>query len=630
MSQVPKQPQQGADGDPVWILIVLGLGVLLALIFWAAAHTVLAQFYGWVRIAQFSIFKLIHSRWAIGPGVILAGTGAIIAKLERKRIRLAKWCFFPGVFLIVAGLLGGIYASWFDFFWGSDPSLILFQHLTDSSMWANGFTWLAFLVPMCIWTARRSLQTNPLNHLHFARPADYTLHSFSDEMAQYYPHVGLFRKINLTARPIDSGKYRMPDTEKQFAMKHKLLDRVGKDKDGTYKINSERSATVFRRQVGKLWRNFGDLSRWEVAVFSVLVPRIAATDPEMSDDDYKAALKTTNTLVASYWEQANRTYDTKTDTLTIDVSAGIAAIRKYYRSPKVSRYFKRHAYVYTILYAMLNDARTLGVLASNELRWLRVVDRRLWLVINNVGRNVAWTEVSGVYGHFQHELKKKRPLEKLEVNTAVKGLVEAIDGYRFSEDEIEKINSQIDSDEKTQTVIDPKSVRKERSTVILGSLRVREADKEDFLELSLVGEDGVTLYTQRCQPAVSREAIERLYHLTDAEMSELLKMPLSQDARKKVLELCNGQDVVAFYPAECELIPGLDRSATSLATLEDPDEKQDLSTTGMMEQVIPRSHVIHTAVDAANVVRLLWIEQKKAEMRNAQSASGPASGQKPS
>lgn len=140
----------------------------------------------------------------------------------------------------------------------------------------------------------------------------------------------------------------------------------------------------------------------------------------------------------------------------------------------------------------------------------------------------------------------------------------------------------------------------------------------------------MTLYTQRCQPAVSREAIERLYHLTDAEMSELLKMPLSQDARKKVLELCNGQDVVAFYPAECELIPGLDRSATSLATLEDPDEKQDLSTTGMMEQVIPRSHVIHTAVDAANVVRLLWIEQKKAEMRNAQSASGPASGQKPS
>ncbi|HDR9140939.1 hypothetical protein WK80_16095 [Burkholderia multivorans] len=519
--------------------------------------------------------------------------------------------------------MGGIYASWFDFFVGSDPSLIQWGHLTDSSMWANGFTLLAFVIPMCVWTARRSLHTNPTNHLHYARAADYTLHSFSDEMGKHYPHVRLFRKINLTARSIDEGKYRMPDTEKQFAMKHALLDRT--DKSGVYRVNSERATAVFREQLGTLWRSFSDLSKWEIAVLSVLMPRIAATDVEMSDVDYKAALETTNRLVASYWEVGDRTYNTETDTLDVDVTEGLAAIRKYYRSPKVAKYFKKHAYVYTIMYAMLNDARSLGVLPSNELRWLRVVDRRLWLVINNVGRTVAWTEVSGVYGHYVHELKKRRSLEKMEVGNAVKGLCEGVEGYRFGEDEIAKINAQLHEEEKAKMVVDPKAVAKERKTLILGSLRVRHDGREDFLEVALIGEDGSPIYSQRCQPSVPREAIERDYHLTDEDVSALLKMPLSQDVRKRLIELTNGQDVVAFYRGECALVPGLDRSAASVRTLEDPDDGMDLRTAGVMDEVIDRSHEIHTAVDAAQVARLLWIELRKVEMRAAQGAAGPQS-----
>lgn len=623
MSQsAPKAPGQQQDWDPAHILILLLLTLALVIIFWMAAHTVIARLYGWVRIAQFAVFKVFHSRWVSLFGVVLTGAGFAIGRIYRRRA-LGKWCIFPGIFLIIAGLVGGIYASWFDFFVGSDPSLIQWGHLTDSSMWANGFTLVAFVIPMCVWTARRSLHTNPTNHLHYARAADYTLHSFSDEMGKHYPHVRLFRKIDLTARSIDEGKYRMPDTEKQFAMKHALLDRT--DKSGVYRVNSERATAVFREQLGTLWRSFSDLSKWEIAVLSVLMPRIAATDVEMSDEDYKAALETTNRLVASYWEIGDRTYNTETDTLDVDVTEGLAAIRKYYRSPKVAKYFKKHAYVYTILYAMLNDARSLGVLPSNELRWLRVVDRRLWLVINNVGRTVAWTEVSGVYGHYVHELKKRRSLEKMEVGNAVKGLCEGVEGYRFSEDEVAKINAQLHEEEKAKMVVDPKAVAKERKTLILGALRVRHDGREDFLEVALIGEDGSTVYSQRCQPSVPREAIERDYHLTDEDVSALLKMPLSQDVRKRLIELTNGQDVVAFYRGECALVPGLDRSAASVRTLEDPDDGMDLRTAGVMDEVIDRSHEIHTAVDAAQVARLLWIELRKVEMRAAQGAAGSQS-----
>jgi hypothetical protein len=81
--------------------------------------------------------------------------------------------------------------------------------------------------------------------------------------------------------------------------------------------------------------------------------------------------------------------------------------------------------------------------------------------------------------------------------------------------------------------------------------------------------------------------------------------------------------VVAFYRAECALVPGLDRSAASVRTLEDPDDGMDLRTSAVMEEVIDRSHEIHTAADAAKVARLLWIEVRKVEMRAKQGTAGP-------
>lgn len=624
MSTPPaRPPQQDNSSDPVWIILMVLLTIALFLIVWMGAHTIIARVYGWLRIAQFAAFKLVHTPWAAAGGAVLAGAGIAVARYGRKRHRLAKWLIFPGTFLVLAGLVGGIYSSWFDFFLGSDPSLVQWGHLTTSSMYANGFTLVAFIIPACVWIARRSLNTNPTNHKHYAKPADYTLHTFSDEMGKIYPHVRLFRKLNLTAKPIDSGKYRMGDTEKQFAMQHKLLDRVGKD--GSYKVNSERATAVFREQVGKLWRNFSDLSKWEIAVLSVLMPRIAATDVEMSDSDYKIALETTNRLITSYWESADRTYNKATDMLDVDVTEGVAVIRKYYRSAKVAKYFKKHAYVYSILYAMLSDARSLGVLPADEFRWLRVVDRRLWLVMNNVGRNTAWTEIAGLYCHYLYESRKGRPIEKIEVNNAVKGLIEAIDGYRFSDDEISTINAQIKADEEARTVLDPKGAARERRTLLFGSLRVRDGDKQDFLEVALISQDGETVYTQRCKPLMPVEAVERQFNLTDADVSELLKMPLSKDVKQKLIELTNGQDVVAFYRDESTLVPGLDRSAASIRTLENPDDGMDLPTSAVMEEVVQSAPSIRTALDAANLVRLLWIELRKAEMRAAQAASGPSS-----
>lgn len=614
-----KSQQEGAD--PIWVIVLCLLAFALVYIVWSASHTLIATGYGWIRIAQFGVFKLIHSLWAALAGAAMLVTGIVLTRMKATDRRVARWFVFPGIFLLIAGLVGRIFASWFDFFWGSDASLIEFGHLTSSSMYANGFTLLVFIVPGCVWIARRSLGTNPLNHNHFARPLDYTLHSFSDEMGKHYPHVRLFRKLDLTSKPIDSGKYRMPDAEKQFVIDHGLLDRHGATGDA-FKVNRDRAAAVFRAQTGKLWRGFNDLSKWEVAVLSVLIPRVAATDVDMPDAEYKAALEKTDTLLAGYWESADRSYNKATDMLDVDVRDGLATIRKYYKSAKVQKYFKKHAYVYSILYAMLADARSLGVLPADEFRWLRVVDRRLWLVMNNVGRNTAFTEIAGLYCHYLHEAKKARPLEKPEVDNAVKGLIEAIDGYKFSDEEIAVVNSQLKEKEAGKDVIDPTAVVRQKRKLYLGALRVREGEVHDFLEVALVDEGGQVVYEQRCQPKLSIEAVQMQYHLDDADVAAVLKQPVSSDIRKKLIELVNGHSLIAFYRDEVAMVPGIDRSAADVTTLEDPNDGADLQTTVMMEEVVKEPPSIRSAVIAAQLVRQLWVAMKKAEMRAAQASSG--------
>jgi len=605
--------------DPLILVMVGVLAIAMLYGFWRSAHTQIATGYAWMRIAQFSVFKLIHSIWAAAAGAVIL-LGSLAYRFGKNpKSRVARWGVAVGLFLVVAGLVGRIYAAWFDFFWQSDLSLVELAHLYKSSLFANGFTLLVFLTPFCVWIGRQSLRTNPTNHKHFARARDYTLHTFSDEMGKHYPHIRLFRKIDLTARPIDSGKYRMSDTEKQFAIKHKLLDRVGDTNE--FKVNRDRAAVVFRDQMGKLWRNWNDLSKWEVALFAILLPRIAATDIDMPDDEYEKALEKTDTLKDRFWEDAANTYDKATDMLDLDVSDGIATVRKYVSSRKVKPYFKRHAYVYSILYAMLNDARSLGVLPADEVRWLRVVDRELWLMMDNVGRITPFTEVAGLYCHFMHEVKRKRAIEKPEVDNAVKGLFDAVDGYKFSEDEIAQINSQLEADAILEKVIDPQSVAATKKTYIMGSLRVRSAARQDFLEVALLNEGGEVVYSQRCQPEVPIEEIQSQHRLTDSDISALLKEPRSNDVKRKLMELCNGHDLITFYKAEPGMVPGLDRSAASVNVLED-DDGMDLNTTVVMEEIVPEPPSIRSAVDAAKLTRLLWLEMRKAQMRERAAAAG--------
>ncbi|MBN3729418.1 hypothetical protein [Burkholderia sp. Tr-20390] len=657
-----KGPKSPADEslDPQWYVVLALLVGVLVYAFWYTAHEYIAGVYAAIRVGQFSLFVLSRTIWGAISGIVLIVL-AVALTLKKEWKPYAKWAaiagayfvgeyavtrftvsawgslvgvaimliayilgwvgplkkytgpvMMVGVLLATSGVVGGIFTSWFFFFLHSAAPFIEWSHLSKSSVIANVFTLFAVNLPLAFWVMRRSFTTNPTNHKHFGKTQDYTLHSFTDEQAKHYPHLKLFRKLDLTARPINSGKYRMADTEKYFAIKHRLLDRV--DKGNEFKVNRDRAAEIFRRQMGRLWRSPKDLTKWEAAIIAALIPRIAALDLKMSEEDYKEALATTDRLVAQYWADAGESYDPNTDKITIDMDDALSVLRKYWNHTTVRPYFKRHAYVYTLIYAMLGDARRLGVLPANEFRWLRVADRRLWLMVDNVGRITAFTEVAGIYSHFLHETKAKRSIDRPAIEAAIKGLVEGVDSYKFTEEEIEQINDQLRDTEEKPTV-DPKAVAKEKQTLVLGALVVKSPERNDLIDVAILSEKGEVVYQQICKPQVAVEYLRDQHGIGDEHLAKIVAAPTSAAVVQKVLEVVNGHALVAFYGDELPLFPGIERSAASVRVLQDPDEPESVQAAVMMEGIVQQTPAVNSAEDCARLVRELWLKAREAEMR---------------
>jgi len=574
--------KQGIPGEKQFDpMLILALGILIFFmvwVLWFRFHTPLALFYSWVRTAEFGVF------WLLGEAVSSLSTP---------------------------------FHDWVDFFLKADKSRIEWRHLTASSLLANIFILLLAVIPLAYRMAKKSLNTNPYNHLHFGKIKDYSLHSFTDTMAAVYPHLKLFRKLNLTNKPINSGKYRLADTEKQFAIKHDLLDKV---KPRDFKVNRERSGGMFRSQLGRPWTGFGNLTPSEFAVIAALVPRLAATDVTMSEKDYKTALETTKQLIRDYWRSAADSYSVETDTLEVDLGKAKESIRKYKDHPNVKKYINAHAYVATVIYRMIHESRVLGVLQPADFRWLRVTDRRLWLFVDNVGRIVSTTEVAGIYAHFLHELHQKRALEKPVVDNAVVALIDAVDGFAFSDAEVLEIDEKAKQVEAAKAGIDVKAVGTAVRNVFLAFADVDGR----LIEAAVVAEDGKTLFSGRCKidkPLSSGD--QARLGLTEEVAKGLRDEPVTAEAlKKRILEVCNGLRVIAFGKSVVAMVPGIDRSSAEVVDLRGQLQTIGKSDGESLEQALQALNVSADVTKAEKWsiaeglrARVVWVELEKRRLQ---------------
>ncbi len=257
-------------------------------------------------------------------------------------------------------------------------------------------------------------------------------HNMETLMAQEqknWPQIAPVVNIDLMAMDINKGPWAMAMNPLQFCKAYKLV-RVEMEADtkAAWRSEGKVKATVledkanqlFSQQLGALWEGPNKLPPHIKALFAVFVAR-AEHEPEVARNYLKKL-----SISAAKGE--------------MDYSETEDLLKKYYAKSKPTHIIeKRHAYVSTIMASMLELARTDGVLASADFLWLKPVDRRMWQMLNNVGRSVATCEIAGVYAHWLVEKQLLRPISVPTVEQATKSLVYAMSLTVYVPDEGEQI-----------------------------------------------------------------------------------------------------------------------------------------------------------------------------------------------
>lgn len=242
-----------------------------------------------------------------------------------------------------------------------------------------------------------------------------------------WPYVSPVAKLNLIKTDIDKGPWAMAMTPMQFCKRFQLLDefkRVGAEgmlskERNKIEVSLRRGQAnkIFAMQLGPLWPGAQKLPMHTQALFAVFAARL--------NNDSKAAAEMLKQLSIS--AAAGK----------IDYSGVSQLLKKHESSKAVQKTIEPHAYVLTVMASMLVAARQDGVQASADFLWLKPVDRRLWYMLNTVGRQTPFVEVAGPFAHWisEKELSKKILVPMVEEATNALDLALKDIIYRRDEDE---------------------------------------------------------------------------------------------------------------------------------------------------------------------------------------------------
>lgn len=239
-----------------------------------------------------------------------------------------------------------------------------------------------------------------------------------------WPQISPVVNLNLVQTDIDVGPWAMGLTPMQFCKKHNLVEFVRRPREeGTSRKDAGRlevilkrgeSNKVFALQLGPRWEGVERLPPYARALFAVFAARLNA--------DTQAAAK----IVA----QLNRSCLHKLDYSGVDV-----LLKKHLSTKLVQQMVQGHAYVLTVMAAILAASRVDGVQATADFLWLKPLDRRLWYVLNTMGRQTPWSESAGAYAHLLAEREAGRKLIVPMVEAATNALELAIKSIAFKQDD---------------------------------------------------------------------------------------------------------------------------------------------------------------------------------------------------
>lgn len=245
----------------------------------------------------------------------------------------------------------------------------------------------------------------------------YSMKSLAEAEKVNWPHINGVLTRNLQKKDINKGPYAMALSPMLFAVKYDLLDKIVKDHKPGVKLRKGAAHRIFALQMGPLWVSLQVLPVYMKALFAIFAAK--------AEQNGKEANKLIFQIAESSGSQK------------INFSGYMPLLRKHVRSKVVGRACSPHAYVYTVMASMIEAARNDGVMATSEFIWLKGVDRRLWFMLNSVGRQTPFSESSGPFSHWKIEQKLRRPLKVPQIEGAVVALDLALEEILYNPDDYE-------------------------------------------------------------------------------------------------------------------------------------------------------------------------------------------------
>src|SRR3990167_5677906 len=376
MKTMPPAPQQGQPSDnhmaPLWI--VAGLFVVV-LIGW--------YFFKRPILSAFTTFKLLE--------INLLMTG-----LPTSSLHLAKQIIIT-----------------------NDPVNLTEQQLFFIANTVGNYLAIPVAIILLIFTFllfRKSIG------VRFRRI--YTMKSLLKFENSNWPQTSPILDLDLITEDINKGPWAMAMTPMQFAKAHQLIKvqkqtvqegMLAKDIKLEAILIKPKALQLFTRQVGPMWQGVDALNMHTKALYAAFAAR--------TGNDVIGARHLLMQIAAS------------SKTKKLDFTGVKELLEKHRNNKAVLSITEQHAFVLTVMASMLELARSVGVQASADFLWLKPIDRRVWFMLNAVGRQTPTVEIAGPFAHWLVEKRLQRKIVTPMVEEAVKAFDEALKEVIYKPDE---------------------------------------------------------------------------------------------------------------------------------------------------------------------------------------------------
>ncbi len=316
---------------------------------------------------------------------------------------------------------GSVLANEIEIMQTVNPASVDWQQmmlLTNSIGEYIRFPALVILAILAVWLYRSDIT------LQYRKT--YNMKSLTNQEQHNWPAVMPSANVDFISLDINTGPWAMALTPMEFGRKYKLLkkDDVLLDKsvpgqEMTAGIRRGDAKRVFTLQLGPYWDGFERCPPQARALAAVFMARM--------NRDRESANHILKTL------------DKSAAIGKIDYSVANSTLRKHQNAQNVQEILSKHAYLMTVMASLIQASRDDGVMPSAEFLWLKPVDRRLWYMLNCIGRQTPFAEVSGPFAHWKAEKVMGRSSLVPMIDEAIKALEIAIKEVKLSPKEMQEL-----------------------------------------------------------------------------------------------------------------------------------------------------------------------------------------------